>query len=237
MFTFASRALGAAKKVVAPPEPSVPFNLVSMLMHMDGANGGTIFSDQVGHTITRNGTGGGPHTSSTQVKFGPTSGQFVAANGEYLSTPNAVEFAFGTGDFIVECWVYVNSVGQTCDLVGNSHSNDGNATWTLGLSAGKPRLFGWTNNYLLSANTLSANQWHHLAASRVGSTVRMFVDGLVDTTASATGINFSGAGGAGLWIGYDTNGYLDGYIDDLRIVKGQGISAAFTPPTAPYPNQ
>jgi hypothetical protein len=201
---------------------------------MDGANGGTTFTDQAGHTITRNGTSGGPQTSSTQVKYGSASGRFVAANSEYLSIPNGAEFAFGTGDFIVECWVYVNSAGQTSDFVGNSHSSDGNVTWAFGLGAGKPRFFGWTNVFVSSANTLSANQWHHLAVSRVGSNIRLFVDGVVDTIASATGINLSGTTGAGLWIGYDTNGFLDGYLDDLRIVKGQGISAAFTPPSAPY---
>lgn len=236
MFTSAGKFQGIKKGLNLLPEPSVEGSLVSLLSYMNGSDGGTTFTDFKGHVLTRNGGGGGPVTSTAQSKFAGSSGLFVSASGQYLSTPNGAEFAFGTGDFLVEGWFYLNSVGSTQTLAGTMHGSDGDVTWALQVtSAGKLRFQSWTIAFVTGNTTLVAGRWYHLAASRVGSNVYAFVDGIQDGVLAAGGMNLSGAAGAGLWIGH-ADGLFNGYMTNLRIVKGQGISASFSVPTDSYPN-
>lgn len=237
MFLSASRLQGISRSVgPTNPEPSVPQNLISLLMHMNGSNGGTVLIDEYGHTVTRNGSGTAPVTSTNQSKFGGSSALFASASVQYLSVPNGSEFAFGTGDFLVEGWVYFNTLGTQVDLCGNSHGNDGDATWTVRVLNGQLQFIGWTATWVTGSTVMTTGQWYHWAVSRVGGNIRTFVNGVQDGVASAASINLTGAAGSGLYIGWDHNGYLNGYMDDLRIVKGQGISSSFLVPTSAYPN-
>ncbi|MBK6587935.1 MAG: LamG domain-containing protein [Acidobacteria bacterium] len=90
---------------------------------------------------------------------------------------------------------------------------------------------------LVSGSNLSANTWYHLAATRQGSTYRLFVDGTqVATTTSSITIHDNANS---LYIGTSTDGStspVNGYIDDLRITKGVArYTANFTPPAAAFP--
>jgi len=51
---------------------------------------------------------GNAQISTTRSKFGGSSA-FFDGTGDYLSTGTPSGFAFGTGDFTVEAWVYVTS--------------------------------------------------------------------------------------------------------------------------------
>ena len=93
------------------------------------------------------------------------------------------------------------------------------------------------NNYnYSSSSSVPIDTWTHLAASRGGGTVRLFIDGVV-VSSGVLPVNLSDAA---TLIGYRNasyNGYLNGYIDDLRITKGVArYTANFTPPTAAFPN-
>src|SRR5262245_27407772 len=97
---------GVAMNVQAPGGDNL-FSLVEVLLHMDGASGGTTFTDVKGHTFTSSGSS--PTTNTTTKKFGTASlagnsGGGLQASG--IITP-------GTGNRTIEFWVYwVNSAGQ-----------------------------------------------------------------------------------------------------------------------------
>jgi hypothetical protein len=78
--------------------------------------------------------------------------------------------------------------------------------------------------------------WHHLALTRLGTAVTIWVDGVSRAT-STSSASFSGQTN---FVGRN-NAYsprnLVGYIDDLRITKGVArYTANFTPPTAAFPD-
>jgi formylglycine-generating enzyme required for sulfatase activity len=79
------------------------------------------------------------------------------------------------------------------------------------------------------------NSWHHIALTRSGSAFRAFIDGTL--VATDTGI-VATLGGVLEITGQNANGDngdLNGYIDELRVVKGVAVwTSDFTPPTAPY---
>ena len=73
----------------------------------------------------------------------------------------------------------------------------------------------------------------HVAVTRSGTTVRLFVNGVVEATATGNSTNFNES--LTLYIGAETGNslYLNGYIDDLRITKGYArYTSNFTAPTS-----
>ena len=83
----------------------------TMLLHMDGANLGTTFTDSsVGaKTFTANGNA---KTSTTTPKFGTASALFDGT-GDWIETPNHADFAMGTCDFTIEMFVKRGATGTT----------------------------------------------------------------------------------------------------------------------------
>ena len=84
-----------------------------LLLHCDGTNGGTTFTDSSpsGHTVTAQGA---THTDTTIKKFGTASAQFGGdGTGDDLTIPDSSDWDIGTGDFTFDCWVYPTDNGSS----------------------------------------------------------------------------------------------------------------------------
>jgi hypothetical protein len=222
------------------------FDKRKLLLHFDGVDGSTTFTDVTGKTVT---AAGNAHIETDQSKFGGASGQFDGT-GDYLQVPASADFSFGTGDLTLEAWVYLAGdsasagEGRFANIVTVANINttvylgfvilgDGTTTGT-GL-----RLYEGLNNVGVNT-TITKNTWHHLAVTRSGSTVRFWVDGTQAGT-DQTYTRSLGSSSYDLFVGghtwIDFNYVLNGYIDDLRITKGLAeYTANFTPPTEAFPD-
>lgn len=119
-----------------------------------------------------------------------------------------------------------------------------NADFWIGFYASGTSLFfpGTTNNsaYNFSPNTsfatLSNNTWQHVAASRTGNNLYLFLDGSLLVTRDVTGLSVHNFAQPWTIGGRNDGGApFSGWIDELRVSIGVGRwTASFTPPTAPY---
>src|SRR3990172_8392789 len=77
---------------------------VPTLVHMDGANGGTTFTDA--NTNTTLTVSGAVTTTTTSPKYGTACGNFPGADADYLSVSPiyATDLYFGSGNFTIEGW-------------------------------------------------------------------------------------------------------------------------------------
>jgi hypothetical protein len=190
-------------------------------------------------TITTSGTPSvqrfNPFGTSTAYSTSVIGGSgYFDGSGDYLNTANSSAFAFGTGDFTVECWINTgsNNVGLA-EVDGGStgywmwHINAGTMSWQ--------NTRGGANLFLITgAGAVCDNAWHHLAIVRNSSVTKAYWDGVEKASASDT-TNYSGTGG-NLNVAYETAAgkILNGYMANFRIVKGTAVyTSAFTPPTAP----
>lgn len=216
------------------------FANVSLLLHCDGANGSTTFTDSSPSpkTVSRNGT---VDIRTSQSKFGGASAYFQGG-ADRLTVPSSSAFDFGTGDFTLEAWVRPNSASQTLVIMDRGRYADF-TPWVLMLSGGVLRLacsnwFGsWDVCNINGTTNLAALTWHHVAATRSGTTFRIFVNGTQEGTAtSATAL---GATTSVVQIGRDADsvyGFV-GYMDDIRITKGVArYTGNFSVPTEAFPN-
>jgi hypothetical protein len=219
----------ARRAGIWPRTDDPDFANVSLLLHMDGTNGSTTFTDSSSNAFAVTAFGNAQVTT-TDPKFG-TGSLTLDGDDDYLTVAADADFQFGTGDFTVECWVYVNSTGNTgLFTFGSSGSglqvNLFNSQWNLGTAG--------SGGTAMAAITTGA--WQHLAVTRSGSSLRMFING---TQIGSTLTNSTNLSDNALKIGYyfGSNYAMNGKVDDFRVTKGVArYTANFTAPTAPFPD-
>jgi hypothetical protein len=171
--------------------------------------------------------------SPTAVTIGPAS---ISLNGtnQTLTVASNSAFAYGTSDFTWEAWIYPTSASWN-SVSGNFYIIDhGSNGGTLSYYQNKLAYYNGTDGSISpAAATISSMTWTHVAVSRVGSTLRMFVNGALLTSAtsnhnySAQAVTVGNYGGGGSY-------NFAGYMTNVRLVKGTAVyTAAFTPATAP----
>jgi hypothetical protein len=222
----------------APPVAPLSFN-ANAVLQVNGTSAAIYDSSMMVNYETIGNT-----LSTGSIKKYGNSSIYIAAAAANVFTPASPNLDFGTGDFTIECFVYsVNSgiglyptfissvTGWSSGASGHRFNNTGAANkFTFHLNgAGDP--------FLTSSGTYSFNTWYYYALTRSGNTWRMFIDGVQQASGSFSG-SFNQALG-GMRLGYaqwdGTNGYYNGYLDDLRFTKGVArYTSNFTPPTTPF---
>jgi hypothetical protein len=217
------------------------FSSVSLLLHMGGSNGSTTFTDSSNNALTVTATGNA-QVSTAQSKFGGSSGLFDGT-GDSLSVNNSA-VALATSDHTVETWVQLVALPSTrwgISYNGDISSNDNRLQLEI-TPTGAVNLYlqagAGTGVSFTSTATLSTGIWYHVAYTKSGNNVYVFIDGALEasgtySTAVATNNNYR----AGLTRSADVTWSLNGYLDDFRVTKGVArYTATFTPPTAPFPD-
>jgi hypothetical protein len=222
------------------------YNDVALLLHMDGANGSTTFTDNSPSpkTVTANGNA---QVSTTQSKFGGASSYFNGT-GDYLSIPYSSDFNFESSNFTIECWLYRTGVNANGHRIYNSGGDLYGQVDIFINASGFLECYGTTNgnDWNAWASTSIAliplNAWTHIAIVRNVGTVTAYVDGIGTTLTSSLGTSTlaNGTGAASTrTIGGQpgTNRSYLGYIDEYRITKGIArYTSNFTPSAAAFPN-
>ena len=224
--------------IVAGSQSTETDAYTSLLLHFYGDNNSVNFinSSAYPQNVTAYGNA---KISTAQSKFNGCSGYFDGS-GDYLSIPDNAIYAFGSGDFTIDCWARFNDLSGTKMIIsqGEGYSSD-IAFYLYASSDGKLRfiytLNGTTQTSIISTAVLSTGAWFHLAVVRNGSTITLYINGApvgsgsIGTSAihnSSLPLNVGAYGGAN---------FMNGYIDELRVSKGIARwTANFTPPTEPY---
>jgi len=173
--------------------------------------------------------------STAQKQFGATSLYLDGTANAYISTPSNADYGYGTGDFTVECWVYVSAIG-VAQAIFDHRTSATEVSLLAEISAvGNFRLYV-NGSYVITGNsTITANTWTHLAVSKAGGTTRLFVGGTVQGTTYTDSNNYA-AKPVVIGAYYNGTARFTGYIDEFRVTKGLSrYSGTFTP-AGPFTN-
>lgn len=217
--------MGAAGK--GPSGATDPdFASVVLLMHFDGADGSTTFTDNSSSAKTLTAVGNA-QLDTAQQRFGTASG-LLDGSGDYVSAAASTDFEFGSGNVTIEGWLRLSDVANFSVF----YTEDGNTS--LHVDADRWVWRANNTNVFVTADTIPANTWFHFAFVRNGSTSRVYRDAVM--VATGTSVDCANSNSA-IRIG---TGYLSltGHIDELRITKGVAryTAAGFTVPTAAFPD-
>jgi hypothetical protein len=224
-----------------------------VLLHMDGTNGGTTFTDSnLGGVAGRSWTpGSGVTTSTASPKFGSSSGLFSASGtpsnktNTLLTATSSDLYPGSLGAFSIDCWVNVGTTNTaTIAALGDSNATNGlcfffrvNGDQTLSLF--RPLGAGQFPVHVESTAKVTANTWCHVYAAFNNGTYYLAVNGALN---SGSSIGVPGGANGPLCIGMNYDGLLGfsgdpwiGYMDEFRYSVGTvRWTANFTPPAQQY---
>jgi hypothetical protein len=177
---------------------------------------------------------GNAQISTVQSKWGGSSMSFDGT-GDYLYYPNNLNAQFGTGDFTIEGWIYINSLAALQVLFEFRATSGATYGQIYITTAGVLRYYLPTD--VGTSNTFTTGAWTHFAITRASGTLNMYIGG----TRGYTNTYTSAMDASKIQIGADVNGAngLNAYLDDVRITKGVAryTAASFTPPTSQLQSQ
>jgi hypothetical protein len=204
-----------------------------LLMHADGSDTSTTFTDSSAYSNTLTAVGNA-QIDTAITKFG--SGSAMLALNSYINLNGNSNFAFGDGDFTIDFWFYLLGSKAFHSLYDSRPI--GGTVWPA------PAIYIDTAlNYRFDGNDIvgtmpSIGTWHHCAVTRSGTTTRLFLNGVLQGSATDTTAYVNEADRPRMGRVGDTtsnNFDLNGHIDELRVSKGIARwTSNFTPPTSAY---
>lgn len=224
--------------------PSLAITTTSLL-HFDGADGSTTFTDQNGRIWTRFGSA---EIDTAQSRFGGASGLFNGTNA-YLTTPFEAGIDVLGSDFTIEFWLRRTASGSSKRIFS---TGGGTVAWnaTTGIhlliqvstsdQLGVQLSTGTATPLAGAGGVLSvAGSFQHIAVCKSAGTVRAYIDGVkVIDMSSATVVRPSTGPSAAIGTipGEGAGGtLLNAHLDEFRISKGVALyTSNFTPPSSPF---
>lgn len=210
------------------------FANVVALLHFDGSDASTTFTDVTGRSWAANGN---VQIDTAQSVFGGAAALFDGTT-DYISTGSSADMDFGAGDFTVEFRARLAAIlgsGGATIILSDAGRNE-----PLWIASGPVLRFDSPDGDASSSTlSLSTNTWYNLAISRVGNTLYFFQDGVGVGTVDVTGRSFSSnTGSGGTIISSNAASFgINGWIDELRITKGVGrYNANYTIAAEAFPD-
>lgn len=234
-------------RTIAPTEDYL-WAYVASLLHFDGVNNGTTFTDQKGKTWSRSGS---PVTSTTQSMFGGASGYFSGA--QYIYTPNHADFNFGAGDFCIEWSTYYTTApgssgnpqrflrkwttaSQQCFDLWMYYQGGGSTEFRFSISTtGSDSIVALSSYTNVDSWSVPVNSFARWALFRYGNMLYFTLNGVVKKSAAFTSTIFSGTSEVEFGNG-DGSSAAVFYAEELRITKSGRYSGAYSPISEQFQN-
>lgn len=231
-----------ASAIYTPPATDPYWANVISLLHFDGTDASTTFTDEVSGT-TWTATSGAELDTATS-RFGSASGLFpVSVNSGYgrIDSNTDAGFALGSGDWTIEGFIRLTG-SKTGARVLLDQRPLANGLYPTIYVNGNTLVF-YTNSaarITSTAGTITVvGTWQHWAVCKASGTTRLFIDGTQSGGNYTDGNTYVGSkfryGNTSAADNFDN--IINGWLDECRITKGVArYTSNFTPPSAPFPN-
>jgi hypothetical protein len=235
--------------------PTAPLTAISGTLFLAGKDNRFVDTSSNAQTITISGTPAIVPSSPFPpgVQYGVSS-----VGGSYYTTASSDSLAFttstlaiGTGDFQIEYWWYPISTNSTNPSMITNRNNTSYSSGDWGLHcphANYANKYSWwcynisggSTATLVSTSNIIFNAWTHIVVNRNSGTLRMFVNGVQEATASSSASIDDATSRGYIVMNGNASGEtrnINGYMSNMRYAVGTGsatyTSSPFTLPTAP----
>jgi len=182
----------------------------------------------------------GGNTTVTVGNAIPSNGYSVLfdGSGDYLTIADNAALQMGSGNFTIEYWWYPNSIAGYQTPYDKGYTGAGGLLLQTGNGDGRTIVYASGSAVVTSNTALIANSWTHMALVRNGTNLTLYQNGIsvgsVTNSTNFNNANTAGLGGNATGASFAGQYPINGYISNLRSVKGTAVyTSAFTPPAAP----
>ena len=211
--------------------PPVDPSLTLVLLHFDGANNSTVFTDSSPFNQTVSVVTGTPKISTAMSKFGGSS--LYLDGSSSIKIPNNANLNLGTGVFTIEFWFYLPSLPS--GFAWFLHKT-GTPSQQIYIDYPSRKLTGgFLYGSLVSTTAITAGAWHHVAEVRetTNGAIKQYINGVHEGIQGLSGsVDNAGDITIGSW--FSGSDRITGYIDEFRIRKEAIYTGNFTPPTSAF---
>jgi hypothetical protein len=187
-----------------------------------------------------------PANAFTVINNPPYSVSFPGSVGAYmnLGTSSPAIFSLQTSNIFVEAWINLNNLLGSVNMIIQNGIGGGqnwgfwvNNTGVLtGFIWG---LVGGVATVIQSTTSgITAGAWYHVAFSfdSIAKSTRIYINGGNPVTVTNETVTPTYNTSLPIWMGnFNNSNYFNGYIRDLRVVRGGVVpTASFTPGAAPF---
>ena len=204
-----------------------------LVLNLDAGNSasyagtGTTWTDLSGRGNNGTLVGGVSYNSSNQgylVFDGNTSG----TTNSYVNLPGTTDFAFGSGDFTVEMWIYANSGNRVSTFISINNISGFAALRLENYNSNLDAIHSSNGSSHLTSGTstpLTANKWTHLVLSRINGNAKIYLDGVEKLSYSlVSSLMASGNSRIGSLDGWTDRNH-SGNVAITKIYKGIGLTS------------
>jgi hypothetical protein len=158
------------------------------------------------------------------------------ATDDYVTITDGSSLDFGTGDFSVSGWLYINSSRVTATkeygFINKNGTFQNSSGWGIELSSwGKSTPFptlnisgyntgqtSWCNTCATKNDGITTNAWHQVSLVRTGSYLYLYIDGVLSGSNNHAQVSVSVDNSQPILIGDNSWGpNFPGMIDDVRV--------------------
>jgi hypothetical protein len=166
---------------------------------------------------------------------------YNSVNGRGLSLAPSANFAYGTGNFTVEMWIYPQDISYYRILWAQTYTYNSRAPWyfLIYLDPGARQLVLSMNpGWVVHPTSIPLNAWTHVAVVRQSNVVKLYVNGF-GTGGATIASNLSDAtvpptvGNYSLFYQNNNQGFY-GYLTNVRVAKSAIYTADFIPSRQPF---
>lgn len=218
------------------------FSSVGYLLHGDGANNGAVFTNSgpTGVAPTRSGTG--IVTSTAQFEYGTASIRSPAASGNRLQFPNSNTYRGSGSNWTFEASLYRDVAGSNQVLMDGNNDGFNTTGPIIYIGVGnKLTLYSGAQGIDIggAGTSIPTGVWTKIAVTWDGTTLRFYVNGVLDQSSTAF-VNTWGASSGPSLFGDKNASILQcyrGWADEVRFTRAARYTgASYTVATGPFPN-
>lgn len=216
--------MGDVRNYLATRDPY--FNNVTLL-HQKG-------QDYSKNHTTFTSVGTGALANTARYKVG-TSSIYLPGTSYFHKTPDAGIGNF-SGDFTIECWINMSTSAVAGRGIMSTGTSALTTNWQLELTATNTLSFLYAGATAVNGVTaLLGNTWYHVAVSRSGTTINLYLNGVLEDTKSSSA-SYTDTTRFAIGTSRTTAAYFTGWIDAVRITKDVArYTSNFTPSTLSFP--
>jgi hypothetical protein len=213
-------------------------SLLTLQSRFGETNSRFVDTSGLNHLITRNG-------DVTQGNFSPFSqtGWSCHFNGSSAVRYTGSPISTSQSNFTIEAWVFPTANptfgGGVAQVVVDASGEAGGSYWGFGLTESRNVVWRWYDGAsgfnTTSVGTVPLNEWSHIAVSVNSNTIRLFINGTLQSVTGTSTLTNRGGNTGFVNIGrYATTDSFFGYISNARLIAGTGLyTSSFTPSTTP----